>query len=109
MSTGPRYITLLGALASLLGAVYAAPYSFFTLGDWGGAMLGGQDKQNVYAVAGAMAKLASTAPPQFILNSGDNFYWCGIQNTSDPQIQVDYVLPYADPAIANLPWYSVLG
>lgn len=107
-STGCR--TLVGVLAlALLLTANGEAFSFLTLGDWGGAALGGQDKQNVYAVAGAMAKLASTAPPQFILNTGDNFYWCGIMNSTDPQIEVDYVLPYAASSIARLPWYSVLG
>lgn len=96
-------------LLMLVSITNSSSFSFLTLGDWGGAALGGQDKTNVYAVAGAMAKLAATSNPKFIINTGDNFYWCGIQNTTDYQIKVDYELPYSDPAIESLPWYSVLG
>ena len=46
-------------------------------------------------------------PPQ--VNTGDNFYWCGIQNATDPQIHSDFELPYADPSLASLQWYSILG
>ena len=28
--------------------------------------------------------------PQFIIGTGDNFYWCGLQNTSDYQIAADW-------------------
>ena len=42
----------------------------------------------------------------FLLNTGDNFYWCGIQNTSDFQINADFVKPYDE---LNLPFYSILG
>jgi len=79
-----------------------------TLGDWGGASISAQDKQNVYAVASQMATTAEAIDPAFIINTGDNFYWCGIQNTSDFQITTDYYLPYAASSL-DVPWYSVLG
>jgi len=42
------------------------------------------------------------------VNTGDNFYWCGIQNTSDFQVDVDWVQTYAGDVRA-VNWYSVLG
>ncbi len=102
-------------------------FSFLSLGDWGGAALGGQYTTNVNDVA---AQLVSTASKYnidtFLLNTGDNFYWCGIQNTSDYQINTDFVKvlihlltyfiyvsrillrkkPYDE---LNLPFYSILG
>ena len=94
----------------VLVAVATADYSFLTLGDWGGAAISAQDKQNVYAVADQMAKTATDLNPAFIVNTGDNFYWCGIQNTSDSQIQTDFELPYGtQDSLADLDWYSVLG
>lgn len=66
-------------LQLLIVSSYAANYSFVTLGDWGGAALGGQDYDNVYAVANQMAASASQLQSQFIINTGDNFYWCGIK------------------------------
>jgi len=90
----------------------ASPYTFLSIGDWGGAAIGTTSsftaKKNVYAVASAMAKTAAEIDPNFIISTGDNFYWCGIQNTSDFQVATDWLNPYNDAAL-NLPWYTVLG
>jgi len=87
----------------------SARYSFLSIGDWGGAALGDQEKTNVYAVSNAMAAVASQSPPAFIIQTGDSFYWCGIQNTSDYQIKVDFEDPYSQPSLVSLDWYGVLG
>lgn len=55
------------------------PFSFLSIGDWGGAALGGQDTINVYSVSAAMANAAKDSNAKFVINTGDNFYWCGIQ------------------------------
>ncbi len=104
-------ILLVSALLSVLPSATrgSGSFSFLSIGDWGGGSLGGNDKENVYAVAAAMAAAAKVSPPKFIVNTGDNFYYCGIENTTDNQIQEDYVLPYSDPSIASLQWYSILG
>ena len=57
----------------------ASRYSFITLGDWGGAQISTQIYDNVYAVSQQMASTASANEVKFIINTGDNFYWCGIQ------------------------------
>lgn len=56
-----------------------ASYSFVSIGDWGGAQLGGQYTINVDSVAAQMASTAASVNAQFLINTGDNFYWCGIQ------------------------------
>lgn len=83
-------------------------YSFLAVGDWGGASLDQQAYDNVYAVAAEMIKTATQTSPKFILGTGDNFYWCGIQNTSDFQVPIDWTKPYTNAAI-DLDWYQVLG
>ena len=55
-----------------------------------------------------MTKVAKASKPEFVLNTGDNFYWCGIQNTSDFQVKTDWLEPYADSSL-QIPWYSILG
>uniref|UniRef100_A0A7S2XDA4 Calcineurin-like phosphoesterase domain-containing protein n=1 Tax=Lotharella oceanica TaxID=641309 RepID=A0A7S2XDA4_9EUKA len=55
-----------------------------------------------------MAAHASTINAQFLVNTGDNFYWCGIQNTSDFQVATDWLNPYNDASL-DIPWYGVLG
>ena len=51
--------------------------SFITLGDWGGAALGGDSAyapKTVDAVAGQMAKTMQELHASFVVNTGDNFY-----------------------------------
>lgn len=55
-----------------------------------------------------MIKTATSLSPAFLINTGDNFYWCGIQNTTDFQVETDWVMPYSDSSL-NFPWYSILG
>jgi hypothetical protein len=86
----------------------ATTYSWITLGDWGGAALDAGAAANVKAVASQMATTAKAVSSKFIINTGDNFYWCGIQNTTDFQIDVDFVQPYKDSSLQTT-WYSTLG
>lgn len=73
-----------------------------------GAAIDSQDYKNVYAVSKQMNITASAVDAKFIINTGDNFYWCGIQNTSDFQIQKDFLEPYNYSSL-QLKWYSTLG
>jgi len=91
-----------------LSTVVNATFNFLSIGDWGGAALGGHYITNVYDVAKQMAATATLSKAEFVLNSGDNFYWCGITNTSDYQITTDWVDPYSAESL-QIPWYSILG
>mmetsp|Transcript_2345 Transcript_2345/g.3140 ORF Transcript_2345/g.3140 Transcript_2345/m.3140 type:complete len:427 (+) Transcript_2345:15-1295(+) len=82
--------------------------TFVTLGDWGGATLGSYYLTDVNAVAKTMANTASLQNSQFVVNVGDSFYWCGIQDTSDTQIKSTFEDPFAYDSL-QVPWYSVLG
>jgi tartrate-resistant acid phosphatase type 5 len=89
--------------------ITSSGYSFVSIGDWGGAQLGGQYEKNVNDVAKQMSSTASSVSAKFVINVGDNFYWCGIQNTSDPQIKNDYLIPYNYTSLNTVKWYSALG
>ena len=82
--------------------------AFLTLGDWGGHDLGPDYALTVDLVAEAMADSAAALEAQFLVNVGDNFYWCGIVDVDDPQIAVDYLDVYTAPSL-QIPWYSALG
>ena len=82
--------------------------SFLTLGDWGGMALGGDYSFAVTKVAEAMASSADSLDAQFLVNAGDNFYWCGIISTEDFQVAEDYLNVYTAASL-QIPWYSVLG
>jgi hypothetical protein len=77
---------------------------FLSVGDWGSAALGGFHQRNAMATAAAMKAAQGNAA--FVLSTGDNFYYCGIQNTSDPQISQDYTALFGG---LGLPWYHSLG
>ena len=71
-------------LTSIVELVYLAPtfaedFSFIGVGDWGGAAIDTQYSKNVYAVANQMALTSTETKTKFIISTGDNFYWCGVQ------------------------------
>ena len=94
------------------GNIAASNQGFLSVGDWGSASLGGYHLRNANETASAMkAYIAQKVqigqdPPAFVLNTGDNFYYCGIQNTSDPQISEDYIDVFGG---LGIPWYHSLG
>ena len=82
---------------------------FLSVGDWGSASLGGYHQRDAAGTAAAMKAYIAAHPASasaFVLNTGDNFYYCGIQNTSDPQITEDYTAVFGGMGI---PWYNSLG
>lgn len=96
-------------LPALLLAQTASGFSFLSVGDWGGSDLGGPYdwvSTTVKQVASAMADQQDT---NFVINTGDNFYWCGIQNVSDFQVQADWVKPFLSYKSLQVPWYGILG
>jgi tartrate-resistant acid phosphatase type 5 len=80
--------------------------NILSVGDWGSAALGGYHLRNAQSTAYAKKIYASEYNPKLVLNTGDNFYYCGIQNTSDPQVNSDYVELFGN---IGLPWYNALG
>jgi tartrate-resistant acid phosphatase type 5 len=79
---------------------------FISLGDWGGASLGSYHLSNIENTAAAISNHINTYNSQFILNSGDNFYYCGIKDIQDPQINQDFTSIFNQ---INLTWYNSLG
>ena len=77
-----------------------------SVGDWGSAALGGYHLKNAENTANAMSVYVEKYNPKLVLNTGDNFYYCGIHNTSDPQVSADYVELFGN---IGLPWYNTLG
>ena len=80
--------------------------TILSVGDWGSAALGGYHLKNAQNTAAAMQVYLKEYTPELVLNTGDNFYYCGIQNGSDPQINEDFVALFGS---INVPWYNILG
>lgn len=48
----------------------------------------------------------------FVLNTGDNFYECGVQPNDYSRFQSDWIQVYQTPftpTIRSLPWFNVFG
>ena len=91
VSTISLFIQSVPALPINMVPQYTTQFSprdinILSLGDWGSASLGGYHLRNAESTAYAMKIYASEYNPKLVLNTGDNFYYCGIQNTSDPQV-----------------------
>jgi tartrate-resistant acid phosphatase type 5 len=82
--------------------VYVNSYSFIGIGDWGGYQLGIEKQTNVLNLASQISKERDYFA---VLNTGDNFYECGITSTNDSQITTNFINVF-NP---TKPWIGVLG
>jgi len=95
------------SLVLLQQLAYVLSSGFLSVGDWGSASLGGYHQRDAIETAAAMKAYIDAHPASaFVLNTGDNFYYCGIRNTSDPQITEDYTDVFGGMGV---PWYNSLG
>lgn len=82
-----------------------------SIGDWGGYNLGGQYSTNVDNISKQMYQdyknsIMKNNTYKAVLNTGDNFYYCGIQNLEDINIKKDFVKNFID---IDIHWISSLG
>lgn len=80
------------------------PLTFFVIGDWG--HMGNPEQQ---VVSMQMNEWAQKERPDFIVSTGDNFYFVGVQNLEDPHWQSSFEQVYAGRFLRNVPWYVTLG
>lgn len=91
-------------------AVPYVPHTFLAIGDWGRKGKHGQAK-----VAHALGHVVENRfrqygyNPHYIISTGDNFYSKGVQSIDDPDFNASFTDVYTHFALANLPWFSVLG
>jgi len=97
---------LTATLMTIVASTVASSVSFLSVGDWGGYNLGSYHKTNVEGVSSRMTKDSRLHQYNAVLNTGDNFYYCGIQDLNDTNIQPDYIKTFGN---INLPWISALG
>ena len=64
--------------------------------------------EDEHSVAEAMAQVAADYDAHFVVNVGDNHYYAGVTNTTDPQWVDNYEAVYTQDSLM-VPWYSVLG
>lgn len=121
----------------------AGPHHLYAIGDWGGVLLSvmkekvlvpadrrsalfpgmgrrfvhGVDDKAQSLVAEQMKRVSEIAPPDYILNLGDMFYWQGVDGTCGGPVVVDHVSDqftkvfedvYSGP-LASTPFLGILG
>ena len=103
-------LTLL--VAALFAAVIATPaaasFSFASLGDWGCVPIGGYHERDEIVVARQFASAAEDVNARFILNPGDNFYYCGVHSKDDSMWNSTFESVFTEPS-TMVPWYTALG
>eukprot|EP01063_Lacrimia_lanifica_P008897 TRINITY_DN15969_c0_g1_i1.p2 TRINITY_DN15969_c0_g1~~TRINITY_DN15969_c0_g1_i1.p2 ORF type:complete len:325 (+),score=132.50 TRINITY_DN15969_c0_g1_i1:63-1037(+) len=85
---------------------FGANYNFLSVGDWGGVAVGHGASE--HAVAQQMAATAAAHGSQMVLNTGDNFYWCGVRSPEDDLFRTDYEEVFNQTSLA-VPWINSLG
>merc|ERR1719210_2941043 len=80
-------------------------------------ILGADDRAQL-DVAAQMAREAQSAPPDYVLNVGDNFYWGGVttkcggpmpSNDHSQQFNIGFEKVYRGQGIDGKQWLGVLG
>jgi len=97
-------------LATLFCSSQGSGLTFAALGDWGciGGTGGDYHAHDEAVVAKQFAITAAAVDAKFILNTGDNFYYCGVESKTDSQWNVTYENVFTGPSMM-VPWYSCLG
>lgn len=108
MSTRTLVVAAASASLLLLGTVASASLSFASIGDWGCVPIGGWHEQDQFIVAKQFAIAAEAVNAQFVLNTGDNFYYCGIEAKDSEWWQTTYENVFSEPSMM-VPWFNTLG
>lgn len=86
----------------------AASFSFVSIGDWGCVPIGGYHEQDELIVAKQFSQTAADVNARFVLNTGDNFYYCGVHNSTDPMFDSTFEAVFTAQS-TMVPWYNTLG
>ena len=95
------------ALGALSGTC-SATFNFVSIGDWGCVPIGGYHEQDELIVAKQFSATATAVNARFVLNPGDNFYYCGVHNETDPMFESTFEAVFTEPS-TMVPWYTCLG
>jgi tartrate-resistant acid phosphatase type 5 len=101
-------VALVAAASLLSSSTVSATLSFATIGDWGCVPIGGWHEQDQLIVAKQFAKACEEVSASFVLNPGDNFYYCGITKEHADWWNTTFENVYGDPAL-QVPFFNALG
>ena len=95
-------------LLLLVSCALSQQFSFASIGDWGCVPIGGVKEQDEIIVAKQFAAAATQVNAKFVLNTGDNFYYCGVHSKTDEMWQSTFENIFTEPSMM-VPWYGALG
>lgn len=108
-------LTLAAGIFAFVGWRRAPPaLTFLVIGDWGAPVERPELVGTQRLVARAMGVLAASggvlSDARFVVNLGDAFYKYGVTDVHDPRLGRVFNVSFGvAPALARLPWYSVMG
>lgn len=102
------FLVLLGVFLAPAAGQSSSGVSFVSIGDWGGASIDEMRKQSEESVAESFGRVSTNISANFILNTGDNFYYYGVKSVKDPLWETNFEKIYSQPSLMKK-WYSVLG
>jgi len=98
----------IASLMAVAATCAMASFSFSSIGDWGCVPIGGYHEQDELTVAKSFSKTTASIDAKFILNTGDNFYYCGVHNKTDSMWNSTFEGVFTEPS-TMVPWYGCLG
>lgn len=82
---------------------------FAVIGDWGGLPLPPYHTKQEVFVAHELGKTVAHWGADFIISVGDNFYYEGVKNVTDPRFKDTFEAVFRAPSLQNVPWYVIAG
>jgi len=103
----------LSLISAIVALVHGQGLSFVSIGDWGCGNITDKEGGNWHfndekVVAKAFAKTATDLDAKFVVNTGDNFYYCGVTDVHDAAWQYNFENVFTEPSM-QVPWISCLG
>ncbi|XP_039254220.2 tartrate-resistant acid phosphatase type 5-like [Styela clava] len=83
--------------------------NFIVMGDWGGLPVVPYYSPFEKATASAMAQVARYNDSRYIFALGDNFYYDGVTNVSDPRFQTTFENVFSQQSLMDIDWFLVAG
>ena len=99
------FLFLLGITSNL---VCSEPFTFMSIGDWGGSSIDNKHQRWEHVVANQFSEQAKIYNPEFIIGTGDNFYYFGVKTVDDNLFKKDFENVY-NTSNLMVPWYHTLG
>lgn len=82
---------------------------FAVIGDWGGLPLPPYHTKQEAHVAAELGRTVANWGADFILSVGDNFYYDGVKNVTDPRFKSTFESVFLAESLRKVPWYIVAG